>query len=44
MLVHAFHTALEDRVIALDRVRGDVAPNVFFGLVIDRFVPRKIAL
>src|SRR5262245_37877210 len=33
VLVDAFHAALEDRVVALDRVRVDVAANIFLFFV-----------
>jgi hypothetical protein len=42
MLIDAFHAALEDREITLDRVRGDSATNVFLERMVDRLMARKI--
>lgn len=38
MLVDAFHAPLENRVVALDRVRGDMPANVFFRGVVHGFM------
>jgi pimeloyl-ACP methyl ester carboxylesterase len=41
MLIDALHAALEDRKVAFDRIRSDVATHVLFRRVIDRFVAGK---
>src|SRR6202044_706255 len=39
MLVHADHAALENRIVALDRIGVDIAPaHIFFGTVINGVV------
>ena len=43
VLISAFHAAFEDRVVALDRVRVNVAAHVFVFAVIDGVVARKFA-
>ena len=41
MLIDALHAAFEDRVVALDRVRVDVATGPLKGRVLDRAVINK---
>lgn len=42
VVIHAIDAALEDREIALDRIRVRVPTNVLFNAVVDRVVPRKV--
>src|SRR3981081_1589229 len=42
MLVDAFHAALEDRIVAANRVRGDITPDVFLDAMVHRFMARKL--
>lgn len=42
MLVNALHAALEDRIVAFNRIRGDFAPNVFVALVVHRFMAGEV--
>src|ERR1700683_5580503 len=42
VLIHAAHSALEDREITLNRIRRYIAAGVFFVAVLDRFVRRKL--
>src|ERR1700722_12849933 len=39
----ALHAALEDRIVALNRVRGDLAANIFLFAVVDRIMAREVA-
>src|SRR5437016_3884067 len=46
MLIHALHAALEDRIEAFNRVRGDyvdTVANVFLFAMVDRAVAVKLA-
>ena len=42
MLIGAAHTALEDREVALDRVRGHVATGILFAAVNDGFMRAEL--
>src|ERR1700735_668047 len=43
MLVDALHAALEDRIVALNRVRADVSPSIFISTMVDRIVAQKVS-
>ena len=42
MLVDAFHAALEDRIVAFNRVGGDLAANVFLGAVVHGVMAHEV--
>jgi hypothetical protein len=43
MLIDALHAALEDRIVTLNRVRGDVTTNILFSAVVHRFMAGEVA-
>jgi hypothetical protein len=42
MLIDALHAALEDRIVTLNRVRGDVT-TILFSAVVHRFMAGEVA-
>jgi hypothetical protein len=43
MLIDALHASLEDRIVAFNRVGGDIAANVLIGAVGDGLVAFELA-